>query len=80
MTALMVSLHKPPFMVCTGLMHCILRTSLEASHACNGLPWMNNSTWGYAQECGKYGGIAMKWIASAKTEDTKDWDGKKKTT
>ena len=28
---------------------------------------------GYAQECSKYGGIAMKWIAPAKTKDTKDW-------
>ena len=29
---------------------------------------------GYAQECGKYGETAMKWIAPAKTKDTKDWD------
>ena len=32
---------------------------------------------GYAQECSKYGGIAMKWRASAKTKDTKDWDCEK---
>ena len=32
---------------------------------------------GYAQECSKYGGIAMKWIAPAKTKDTKDWDCEK---
>ena len=32
---------------------------------------------GYAVECSKYGGIAMKWIAAAKTKDTMDCECEK---
>ena len=32
---------------------------------------------GYAQECSKYGGIEMKWIATAKTKDAMDWECEK---
>ena len=35
---------------------------------------------GYTHECSKYSGIAMKWIAPAKTKDTKDWVCEKKPT
>ena len=35
---------------------------------------------GYAHECSKYGMITMKWIAPAKTKDTKDWNCEKKKT